>query len=146
MATSFQARQVWKKFCSWYGADVIERKYGVQVPEDWSDVIDAIDRDRLDGVLADVRAKHPTWPPGLPEFEAIARHAGRAYDSSPPMHERLIDFVLRTKPLTPTQFRTHRCLYRFDQASGQKVTTGIVVDADGDAPGYRVMVEDMEVA
>lgn len=73
MTTSWQTKHVWKRFCAWYGADVVERKFGTQAPEDWSAVINGIARDRLEIVLADVRAKHPTWPPNLFEFEQLAK-------------------------------------------------------------------------
>ena len=71
--SSAQTKHVWKRFCAWYGADVVERKYGLNAPDDWARAIDAIDRSRLDGVLAGVRAAHPVWPPTLHEFETLAK-------------------------------------------------------------------------
>ena len=154
MTASWQAKQVWKRFASWYGADVLERKYGIEVPADWCEVIDAIDRDKLDGLMADVRAKHPTWPPGLPEFESLAKEAARPVWTGPLMQELLTDFVLRNRTLTPVQQRMPwKYLYRGDSGTpGEKgrrpsadyAVTGVEVPADGDAPGYRVMVIDMQ--
>lgn len=148
MATSWQARQVWKRFCAWYGADVIERKYGAVVPEDWCGVIDDIPPGKLENVLADVRMKHPSWPPGLPEFEAITRAVNKPVFDGPSPMERLCDFVLKTKPLTAAQLRGP---WRFIGAGNVRngegfAIAGVIVPADGDRPGYRVMVQDMEAA
>lgn len=71
--SSLQVKHVWKRFCAWYGADVIERKYGAAAPEDWCRAIDAVDRQRLDAIMVDVRAAHPVWPPTLHEFEHLAK-------------------------------------------------------------------------
>jgi hypothetical protein len=144
---SYQAKQVWRKFGAWYGADVIERKFGVGIPDDWAEVIDTIEKGKLDGVLADVRVKHPTWPPGLPEFEQIAKAANRpAFHNGPSVQEQLRDYVLRAKRLTPAQLRAPwRDIYTGNGRTGEGlVVTGVVVPPDGDAPGYRVMVIDMQ--
>lgn len=136
---SYQAKQVWRKFGAWYGADVIERKFGTEIPDDWAEVIDAIDRDKLDRTLADTRAKHPTWPPGLPEFEQIAKSVAKPVWVGPPMQVLLMEFVVRTKSLTRNQLASPwSYLYAGD------ILTGVVVPSDGDAPGYRVMVIDMQ--
>lgn len=152
---SWQAKQVWKRFGSWYGADALERKYGAVVPDDWCEVIDAIERGKLELLLADVRAKFPTWLPSLPEFEGLAKQlAEPARDAGPSTQERLVDFVLRTRRLTPAQLRMPwRFLYCGDCGTGGErgrrpsqdyAVTGVVVPADGDHPGYRVMFVDME--
>jgi len=144
---SWQAKQVWKRFCAWYGADVIERKYGVQVPDDWCEVIDSIDRGKLEGVLADVRSKHPTWPPGLPEFEQVVKAANKPVCvEGPTMQERLRDFVLRTKPLTQAQIRAPwKDIGTGNARTGEGfAVVGVVVPPDGEFPGYRVMVVDMQ--
>jgi hypothetical protein len=144
----YQAKQVWRKFGAWYGADVIERKFGAEIPKDWADAIDEVDDNKLDGVLADVRAKHPTWPPGLPEFEQIVRAANRpVFQEGPTMTDRLEAFVLRTKRLTPMQLlgSSWTYLYRGNPHTGEGlVTTGVQIAADGDAPGLRVMAIDTE--
>lgn len=156
MAASRQAQAVWRRFCAFYGADVVERKYGVQPPADWCVVIDEIDSDRIDGVLADIRSKHPAWPPGLSEFESISKAAAKPRHSGPTMQEMLTDFVLRSKSLTSNQLtRPWKFLYsgypgcagdpndHTTRPSSDFAITGVVIPADGDAPGHRVMVIDM---
>ena len=135
----WQARQVWKRFCGWYGADMLERKFGPSPPEDWCDAIEDIDPKRLDTVLANVRMKHPQWPPGLPEFEQIARTAGRARNEGPATHEALTADVLRAKPPTPNQLRGWTFF-----GEGELPFAGVLIPSDGDAPGYRVTVADMQ--
>jgi hypothetical protein len=143
----YQAKQVWRKLAAWYGADVIERKFGAEIPQDWAAAIDGIDDDKLEGVLADVRIKHPTWPPGLPEFEQLIKAANRpVYQEGPTITDRLDAYVLRTRRLTPVQqlSMSWKYLYRGNPRTGEGLeTTGVVIAADGDAPGYRVMVMDM---
>jgi hypothetical protein len=146
--TSYQAKQVWRKFAAWYGADVIERKFGAEIPDDWAAAIDSIGSDKLDGVMVDVRNKHPTWPPGLPEFEQLVRAANRpTFQEGPTMAERLDAFVLRTKRLTRQQMlgSSWKYLYCGNPRTGEGLhTTGVQIAADGDVPGFRVMAIDME--
>jgi hypothetical protein len=142
----YQAKQVWRKFGAWYGADVIERKFGAEIPEDWANAIDGIDDDKLDVVLADVRARHPTWPPGLPEFEQLIKAANRpVYQEGPTIAAQLTEFVARNRSLTKGQLAgLWQYLYRGNPRTGEGLeTVGVVIAADGDAPGYRVTVEDM---
>jgi hypothetical protein len=144
--TSYQAKQVWRKFGAWYGADVIERKFGADIPEDWGSAIDAIRSDKLDAVLSDVRSKHPTWPPGLPEFEQLVAAANRpVFQEGPTMAAQLTEYVTRTRRLTAGQLTgLWQYLYRGNPRTGEGLeTVGVVIAADGDAPGYRVTVEDM---
>lgn len=143
----YQAKQVWRKFGAWYGADVIERKFGAEIPKDWADAIDRVDDAKLDGVLADVRAKHPTWPPGLPEFEQIVRAANRPkYDEGPSMQSLLTEYAVRTKHITKEQLvLPWTYLYTGNARTGEGLAvTGLVIPAGGDAPGYRIMVIDMQ--
>lgn len=70
---SKQTQQVWKRFAAWYGADVLERKYGLSTPDDWAKAIEKIQPSAIETIMADVRAKHPTWPPTLHEFEQLAK-------------------------------------------------------------------------
>lgn len=143
---SWQARQTWKRFCGWYGADVVERKFGLQPPEDWCEAIDAVQEKILDTVLGQVRGKFPTWPPSLPEFEQLVRLVrSPSIARGPTMQERLMEFVVRTKHLTGGQLSTAwTYVGTGDAHTGEGfVITGVVVPPDGSIPGYRVMVEDM---
>jgi hypothetical protein len=145
---SWQVRQVWKRFGGWYGADALERKFGLQPPDDWIDAIDKVERQKLEQIMTDVRAKYPTWMPSLPEFELLVTAANRpVFKEGPTMAERLDAFVLRTKRLTPMQLlgSSWTYLYRGNPHTGEGlVTTGVQIAADGDVPGFRVMAIDME--
>lgn len=137
---SYATKQVWKRFCAWYGADVVERKFGLQPPTDWAELIDSIDDRLMDRILADTRQKFPTWPPALPEFEQIVIIAKRPQQYAPTMVDQLCTFVLRNRQLTPNQVRmTWAYLHR------DGVVSGVVIPADGEHQGYRVMVEDMQL-
>lgn len=156
---SKQAQDTWKRFCSWYGADAVERKFGLRAPDDWVEVLDAVDRDQLPLVLAETKSKFPTWMPGLPEFEALVTQFSKpaAPDFGPSMQERLINFVIANRSLTPRQLGMpwQYIPERFDAVPyGQKGMVrdwgvrivGVIVPADGDHLGYRVMVEDLQQA
>lgn len=143
----FQTRQTWKRFCSWYGADSVERKYGLQAPEDWESCIEELGDVTLAKAIAQVREKFPTWMPSLPEFEQIVRDLRRAAASAdePTIQEQLKTFVLRTRSLTGNQFRMP---WTFIGAGNARTgegfaVTGVVVPSDGEYPGHRVTVEDM---
>jgi hypothetical protein len=144
--TSWQVRQVWKRFGSWYGADALERKFGLQPPEDWCDVIDAIERNKLEAIMVDVRAKYPTWIPSLPEFEGLVKSASKPVRSEgPTMQERLTDFVLRTKRLSDEQTRAPwKFLYSGNARTGDGFAVTGVEIPPLNGPGYRVMVIDMQ--
>jgi hypothetical protein len=64
----------------------------------------------------------------------------------PSVEDRLDAYVFRTKQLTNAQRlgSAWTYLYRGNPRTGEGLeTTGVVIAADGDAPGYRVMVIDM---
>lgn len=154
-APSKRALAGWKRLADTYGLDTMERKYGTRVPRDWCEVLDGINRKRLDAVMVQVRAKHPAFPPSLGEFEAIVRDLDPPVSHStvePTMAERLTAFVARTKPLTPAQLRASWRVVGVGDASNRGPgksdpnfrIIGVIVPADGEHPGYRVMVEDME--
>lgn len=147
---SARVRGVWKKLSDWYGADVVAKHHGAIPPREWCEVIDDIpSKEAMARILAEVRAKHVTFPPRFPEFEVIATKLGRAIDpNAPSMQERLKDFVLRTKSLTrDQQWRPWTYLYTGNVRSGENsAVTGVVVPADGEHPGYRVMVADMQIS
>lgn len=155
---SKRARGVWKKFTQWYGGDVIAKHFGEIPPQEWCEVIDSIrTRPQMEAILAEIRAKHVTFPPRFPEFEAIvAQHAKALQRSGPLAQERIAAYVLSKygSRLTPTQIRRPWTYIgrSFDAptASGKMVAghgieiSGVIVPADGDAPGYRVMIDDVE--
>lgn len=136
---SWQVRQAWRRFGSWYGADVLERKYGLNAPQDWADVIDDIPESMIDRVMSETRSKYPTWLPSLAEFEQVVKQVKRPVVMGPTTQEQLCNFVLKNRDLTLSQVR-QPWTYTYGQAGE---VTGVVVPADGERCGYFVRVEDM---
>jgi hypothetical protein len=130
--SSAQTKHVWKRFGAWYGADVLERKYGLQPPEDWARAIDAIHRNHLDAVLVDVRTAHPVWPPTLHEFEQLAKPkpAGRS------AIDRL-DEHLRGLSLTFAQARGITYIGNSNEITGARIP-----NSDGTGT-FRIMLRDL---
>lgn len=161
---SRRAEGIWRTFARWYGADTIAKNFGPVPPQEWCEVIDQQirTRDQLERILADVRAQHPNFPPRFPQFAQIVDRVtvlhDQANEGGPTVAERLVDYVLKHKPLTPNQCRQPwRFIGRqFDapDAAGKIrrnygiEITGVIVPADpeANAPGYRVTVEDMQIA
>jgi hypothetical protein len=56
----------WEKVRSWY-----PNKLPAECPPDYCKLIDASDRERLAGVLSNMRQRHPAWPPTFPEFALL---------------------------------------------------------------------------
>jgi hypothetical protein len=143
---SKRVQQVWKKLSDWYSAATIAREFGAVPPKEWCEVIDSIkSRKDLDRILGEVRQRHVTFPPRLPEFEKIVEDIVRppTIRSGPTIQEQLVDFVTRTKALTPNQLRGWQFLYAGPRGAAE--CTGVVIPADGDQPGYHVTVEDMHM-
>jgi hypothetical protein len=141
---SLRAQRVWDRLGDWYGARFADQ-FGDQPSQDWCTVIDQTSNDDLVAVLVQVRQQHVTFPPTLPEFAALVKQARvpRMYATS--VAEQLTDFVVRRYQLTPAQLRGP-WTYLYRSAAGQAVVTAVVVAADGEQPGYRVSVEDMQMA
>lgn len=156
---SKRVRGLWGKFSDWYGADVIAKQFGAIPPQEWCEAIDSIPtRDAMVKVLAEVRAKHVNWPPKFPEFDAIVTKVSRPAITGPSTQDRLCEFAVKNKSLTRAQLAAPwTYLYRGfpglggdpkdprSHASADFAVTGVIIPADGDAPGYRVMVEDMQL-
>jgi hypothetical protein len=137
-----RSNRVWKKLGEWYGSrfgDV----YGPEPPDDWRACVDEASNDEVVAVLALIRQRHVTFPPTLPEFQALFREArnARGGNTEPAMHDRLADFAVRRRTLTFSQMRNWTFLYR--EQDGAQVTTALVIPADRDRPGYRIAVDDM---
>lgn len=141
---SARAQRVWDRLSDWYGVRFADQ-YGDLPSQDWCTVIDNSTNDELVAVLVRVRQEHVTFPPTLPEFAALVKQVRTPRFNVPSVAERLTAFVARTYDLTPAQLRgPWTFMYRI--AAGQLVVTGLIVDADGERPGYRVSVEDMQAA
>jgi hypothetical protein len=95
MATkvSRRAEQVWKRLGTWYGARMAEQ-YGAHPPEDWIELIDHTDPERLEQALASIRREHVAHPPTLGQFEA-AIPAKRVRHENKSVPEQLCEFVVR---------------------------------------------------
>lgn len=151
-----RAKRVWGKLQSWYG-DALDQ-YGAFPPEDWCEVIDASTQQAEHAALAEMRKQHTTFPPRFPEFDALFTKAARplAIDGPTPQ-ERLKEFVIANRTLTMRQLAMPWTFLgqHFDAAPAHDPRhvwpgwgiriTGVVVPADGDHPGYRVMLEDMQL-
>lgn len=154
---SKRAFMIWQRFMDWYGVDFVTKNFGERPPKEWCELIDQEIRTRtqLDAVLAAVRQQFPSWAPRFPQFEHVVHDilSTREVAEGPCIQERLISHVLRRKSLSNMQ----RCMpwkfigKRFESTDlagkirrnhGVEII-GVEVPADGDRPGYRVMVEDL---
>jgi hypothetical protein len=151
---SARAKRVWQRLTEWYGSRFTEQ-YGESPPEDWCASIDHVDNETVKRGLAAIRSKYAAHPPTFPQFdEAMApiRSTGVRTES---ITDQLCAFVAHKygSGLTPSQMRGPWVYIgrQFDSVDlTQKLTanhgveiTGVVIDADGDSPGYRVTVDDM---
>lgn len=141
-----RTNDAWTRFATWYGADALERKFGLTPPPEWCDVLERLDREKLAVVLANCKQKYPAWMPTLPEFEALVGQHSAPVNTGPSMQERLSRVVIRR--CTEEQLRLPwTYLYRgsADRNSSDFEITGVDIPADGANPGRRFMVADLEL-
>lgn len=141
---SARAQRVWDRLGDWYGARFADQ-FGDQPSQDWSTVIDNTSNDDLVAVLVLVRQQHVTFPPTLPEFAALVKEVRAPRINAPSVAEQLAAFVSRSYALTPAQLRGP-WTFLYGSTGGQLIVTGVVIASDGDHPGYRVSVDDMQMA
>lgn len=150
MSASVRAKRFWEKLHGWYGSALTEQ-FGPEPPSDWCALVDDSGNDVVASALAEIRQRHVTFPPKFPEVDAIFAKLKRPHDASPSMMDLLSDYALRSKPLTFRQLRGWTFLYQGHSgyagcpASHDYAVVGMVIPADGDAPGYRIMVTDMQL-
>lgn len=89
---SRRADATWKRLSSWYGARLAEQ-YGAQPPEDWCELIDRTDPERLDLALMAVRRTSPAHPPTLGQLEGAIPN--RQNSNEPSLVEQLSAGVMR---------------------------------------------------
>jgi hypothetical protein len=91
---SRRASRVWDRLGQWYGSRLADN-YGPTPPEDWCEVIDRTDDERLHSALSHLRHQSPVHPPTLGQLEdAIPkRETGLGGPSSP---TRLAELLLKT--------------------------------------------------
>lgn len=149
-----RAKRVWARLGEWYGTKLADQ-YGPFPPKDWCDLVDDADNEQIKIGLNRIRGEYLAWPPTLPQFADAIKPVERARDTGPTVLDRLIEFVVANRALTRTQLRTPwTFLGREFDAPGPDGkmrrnhgvdVIGVVVPADGDHPGYRVMLEDLEL-
>jgi hypothetical protein len=66
---SYRANRIWKRLTDYYGARIGEQ-FGKTPPEDWCEIIDRTDDERLQAAMTEIRMKHLDFPPTLPQFQA----------------------------------------------------------------------------
>ncbi len=153
-----RAKRVWQRLVEWYGTRIIEQ-YGDAPPEDWRSTIDGADNETIKRGLAIIRSKYLAHPPTLPQFgEAMAPSKKSKGPREITVQEKLCAYISRdyADMLTPKQMRGPWTYigkqFAAPGADGKLIEnhgveiTGVVIDADGDERGYRVMVADMEAA
>lgn len=143
---SRRALRFWKRLTDWYGARLVEQ-YGEEPPDDWCAAIDkASDRQVLDALTA-IRSQHVQFPPSLPQLEQLLRPKYQAGPKKSPQ-EQLCEWVVANRALTPAQLRAvWTWLYTGSPYAGSTdfAIVGVVIPPDGEAPGHRIMLEDMNL-
>jgi hypothetical protein len=136
---SKRAKQLWQRLIEWYGTRIVEQ-YGAAPPADWCCIVDELDNTAVKRGLSIIRARHIQHPPTLPEFDQAMRPKQDSAPQGPNPAERLCAYVLKTyrSNLTAKQIRVPWTYL----GNGEGIT-GVVVPADGDRPGYRVMLADI---
>lgn len=150
---SRRASRVWRRLTQWYGARLAE-SFGPTCPEDWCDVIDRTDDERLEQALATIRRDHLHHPPTLGEFEAAIPKRQHGEQRSPA--SLLAEHAVKTLPLCPHQLARPWSYFgpvvEFQARKGRPysvshpVPRGVVIPACQacDKPSHRVLLEDVE--
>lgn len=99
-----RALRVWDRLRQWYGARLAEQ-YGDAPPDDWCESVDCASDEAVRLALRGVREKHVTYPPTLPEFEALLRRgaAASARAHSADLRAQLVEHINRTRRLSDRQ-------------------------------------------
>lgn len=139
-AISARAKRAWQRLMEWYGTRMAEQ-YGDSPPPDWCEVIDSIDNDAVKRGLSILRSRFIQHPPTLPQFDQAMRPAGAAQDGGPNPAEKLCAQVMRSYGRRLSRKQIREPWTYLAKPDGE--ITGVVIAADGDHPGYRLMVDDM---
>ena len=134
-----RAKRLWERLIQWYGARLVDQ-YGDAPPPDWCDVVDRIDNDGVKRGLSIIRNRYVQHPPTLPQFEQ-AMKPDTTFCTGPNAAARLSAHVMLHygRRLTTKQI-SRAWTYIGDSTGG---IAGVVIDADGDHCGYRVMLADL---
>lgn len=155
---SRRSMEVWKKLIEWYGIRVVE-SYGAKPNSSWDMAINSATNEQVVLALQSVRLQHGAFPPTFPQFEALlvkARPASQVSNYSLPTQvtEKLIrKHSLGLLHLSPRQLKGP---WRWEvtwqdgqdkegrhQAKWEPRFTKLVIDADDDAPEYRINIQDL---
>jgi len=140
-----RAQRVWQRLIGYYGARKITEELGDIPSEDWCSLIDASDHKSIDRAMEVCRTQHRIWPPTLGQFEdALKPPATPKQEQGPTLIDRLEAFSRQQHRLTMMQERKRRWLYSGRGWAPDSKIVGVEYPPDGDVPGYRVMVQDME--
>jgi hypothetical protein len=102
---SSRALKIWARLGQWYGSRLAE-SYGPTPPEDWAELIDRTDDDRLDSALLAVRRETPIHPPTLGQLENALPKKQVVASGAPTKVQQLAELMLRkhNKDLCRHQF------------------------------------------
>jgi hypothetical protein len=110
--TTPRARQVWGHLVALFGADAVERKYGLEPPDEWSGALETLSEAQLRAGVSGLLNGGRAYVPTLPEFLAVCRN-GREFsrelpklsyrdDWEPQGNQHLLAYVLlRPKRYSP---------------------------------------------
>ena len=77
-----RVQKLWRRLAQTYGARLADQ-YGPTCPQEWCEVINRTDDERLEQALIAVRREHLQFPPTLGQFEAAIPERRRFTDSLP---------------------------------------------------------------
>lgn len=66
---------IWTQFGELFGADLLERRYGLVMPNTWRDDIDRLSAEQIAHGLASLRKSNLQGPPSMPQFCGMCRSA-----------------------------------------------------------------------
>lgn len=145
-----RTRDAWKKFIAWYGADHVERRYGLQAPSEWDRVLSRLDRDKMAAVLSDTKSEHSSYMPSLGDFEQIVeRHLPTVKPVvGPSIIERFCEYGL--KRCSPEQAMVPWTYHFLGSSGGPGVPASpdhaviaVTIPAREKAPQIRISLEEL---
>lgn len=150
---SRRALKTWERLGQWYGSKLAD-SYGPTPPEDWAELIDRTDDERLMDALLAARRETPIFPPTLGQIEALIPQR-KQQSRGPSKPEQIAELMLRN-PLCKHQLSGRWSFFgpprEFEVLPKRKppefVThpdpRGAQVDAceKCESPSYRVLLED----
>ena len=143
--TSQRAARFWKRLVQNYGARLTDQ-FGMTCPEDWCEVIDRTDDDRLNQALLTIRREHLQFPPTLGQFEAAI--PSRSYGAQDSIPDQLAQRAVSQFNLCEHQLWRPWSYFGAIVEGGKyptPITNGVVVPpCSGCAkPSHRVKVEEL---